>query len=345
MSPDPAITVIVPTWNRSHYLRDCLGSLARQRTTVSFEVLVIDNGSTDDTPHVIDDWCRRDSRFRTSREPRLGLSFAKNAGVRLADSELLMFADDDMIVDEQWIDSYRRVFAEQGTERALAGGPYVPIPNDLGAWPPWFDEAALPDVGLLDYREQRVLRPFEYVWGGNMAVPAGVFERIGLWDVSVGRRGEERGTFEDTEFQDRWRAAGGSVWFCPGAVMLHRIARKEITPRRVLMTAFSRGRNDFAQRRLHGSGSPDEVDGPSNLRAVAGLVIGLFKWLWWAAYFRVTSTQLSMERARRAAWGVGWTLDRGRFNRESSLFWRALARVTFAVRGLVRRLAPTSRSP
>ena len=78
-----------------------------------------------------------------------------------------------------------------------------------------------------------------------MAVPASNFSELGSWDESVGRRGEARGTFEDTEYQDRVRAAGGTTWFCPSAKIHHRWPTRTVTPSRILRTAFARGRNAF----------------------------------------------------------------------------------------------------
>jgi glycosyltransferase involved in cell wall biosynthesis len=342
MEGHPAVTVIVPTRNRSSYLGDCLGSLARQRSRLPFEILVVDNDSTDDTAHVIEQWCQDDPRFRGMLERRVGLSSAKNAGVRSARGWLLLFTDDDAIVEEGWIDSYLEVFSGSRPEMMVAGGPVVPIPGDLGGWPGWFQEAHLPDLALLDYGSERQLRGFEYVWGGNMAVPASLFERLGPWDETIGRRGEERGTFEDTEYQDRVRGKGGVVWFCPGAVVRHRIVRQQITPHQVILTAFARGRNDYARERLYGSGNSAWL---SAHWPWARLGSSLLRWLWWAALFRAARSKGTLERARRAAWSSGWWLDRARWGRESTPFSRILGRVTFRVRALALRLAPRHPNP
>lgn len=341
MGGDPAVTVIVPTRNRSSHLHDCLASLARQRSRLPFEVLVVDNGSSDDTPSVVDRWIR-DPRFRGAREDRPGLSRAKNAGVAQARGRILLFTDDDAFVEEGWIDSYLDLFTTIGTEMVMAGGPVVPTPDDLGAWPGWFDEAGLPDLGLLDHGAERPLRGFEYVWGGNMAIPASLFDRLGPWDETIGRRAQERGTFEDTEYQDRVRAEGGTVWFCAGATVRHRLARREINPRRVLVTAFARGRNEYARDRLYGS----EDGGRTGVgRARAALWMELSRWLWWAAGFRTSGSKAALERARRAAWASGWSLDRLRAGRESARVSRLLGRAAFMVRGLALRLTPRHPGP
>jgi glycosyltransferase involved in cell wall biosynthesis len=341
---DPAVTVIVPTRNRSSYLHDCLESLARQRSRLPFEVLVVDNGSSDDTPGVVDHWCRRDPRFRAAREMRPGLSRAKNAGVGHARGQVLLFTDDDAIVEDGWIDSYLDLFAAIGTEMVMAGGPVVPTPDDLGEWPGWFDEAGLPDLGLLDHGAERPLKGFEYVWGGNMAIPASLFDRLGPWDETIGRRAQERGTFEDTEYQDRIRAEGGAVWFCTGAIVRHRLARQEINPRRVLGTAFARGRNEYARDLLYGSGATGPIS-VGRAGAWARLGMELSRWLWWTAGFRTSRSKAALERARKAAWSSGWWLDRLRAGRESARVSRLLGRVAFMARGLALRLTPRRSGP
>ena len=174
MSPSErtvAISVILSTRNRAHCLPDTLTTLAAQDCDAPFEVIVIDNASTDNTPTLIAEWCRTDPRFRTAREPRLGLSRAKNAGIRMACAPLLLFTDDDMRVEPHWVEAYHNFFVRRKDDLVLSGGPVVPIPHDLGKWPDWLDEPALADAGLLHHREERVLRKCEYVWGGNMAVP------------------------------------------------------------------------------------------------------------------------------------------------------------------------------
>ena len=193
------VSVVVSTHNRCHYLDVVLGSLAAQDSDVPFEVIVIDNASTDDTARCLESWCRKDRRFRTAYEGRPGLSYGKNAGVRLARGSLVLFTDDDTVVDAHWITAYRELFARRGTSPMIAGGAQIPVPHDLGAWPAWFAERAVVNLPLLDYGEERSLAPWEYVWGANMAIPRHVFETVGLWDEAVGRKGDERGTFEDTE--------------------------------------------------------------------------------------------------------------------------------------------------
>lgn len=342
MIPELPLSVIVCTYNRAHYLSACLESLARQECRVPFEVLVVDNGSADDTPHLLESWCREHPQFRSIRESRQGLSAAKNAGVRAARGQLLLFTDDDVVVERSWVRSYYEFFLRRTEGLFIAGGPIVPVPHDLGSWPAWFDPCALPDVGLLDYREERPLGRYEYVWGANMAIPAALFLRAGVWDENVGRKGEERGTFEDTEYQDRVLALGGTVWFCPSASLEHRIPRQDIEPSRLLRNAFARGRNQF-WRQL-----PRDKDGElaltprtDYLRCLVGLGRHLGKLALWSVAFASGRRRWAFCRAHAAAESSGAAVDVLRAGRDSSRVTNLTSRVSWRVLDLAARLTRT----
>jgi GT2 family glycosyltransferase len=323
-----------------------LRTLAAQQCGASFEVIVIDNASTDETPALLEDWCHRDSRFRTACELRPGLSRGKNAGINLARAPLLLFTDDDMRVDPHWIESYRRLFSRQENSLLLAGGPIVPIPHDLGTWPNWLDEAALADTGLLHHRDERELVKFEYVWGGNMAVPRLLFDQLGLWDEKAGLLGAQRVTredspyYEDTELQDRVRKAGGKTWFCPEAVVYHRLERRLVTPRRISTTAFSRGQSDFWQQGLRIWHEVELVPKRSALGSLLALTESLAAWSFWLILFRVSRRKGFFERARRAAFVSGRSLHSLRAGRKSMRLFRGAACIAFPARSLLLQLTP-----
>jgi len=286
---------------------------------------------------VIDEWRAKDPRFRTFRETRLGLSAAKNAGAKLATGRLLLFTDYDVIVPPAWIRGYVDLFNRIGEKNALAGGPVIPILSDLGPWPDWFDEEALADVGLLDYRAERPLGRFEFVWGANMAIPSSVFQKIGLWNENLGRRGDERGTFEDTEYQDRLKAAGGTVWFCPAANLKHRIERDRIRPRQVMETEFMRGRNKFCLEMVLSHGNMENAARDKTPTALTALVVALSAWLFWTLVFRLVRNRFVFYRALAAAFASGERLERMRAGRQSSRLHSAFSRVSFLVLNAILR--------
>jgi hypothetical protein len=139
-----------------------------------------------------------------------------------------------------------------------------------------------------------------------MAVPKIVFERFGLWDEHLGHKGAQRGTFEDVAFQDRIRAHDLPVWFCPSAVLRHRIKRSTITPRRVIGTAFSRGLSDFWEKSTQEWGAIDRAPRVSVMQCTAALFATIVCWSCAAAVFSIVRNRTVFESARRAAWSCGW---------------------------------------
>lgn len=88
------ISIIVPVYNAEDYLSRCLDSILEQSLT-SYEVILVDDGSTDSSPLICDRYSATDPRFRTIHKPNGGVSSARNAGISLAKGEYLMFVDSD----------------------------------------------------------------------------------------------------------------------------------------------------------------------------------------------------------------------------------------------------------
>jgi CDP-glycerol glycerophosphotransferase len=103
----PRISVVVPIYNVERYLPACLGSLAAQ-TTTDLEVVMVDDGSTDDGPGIAERFAARDPRFRLIRQANGGLGNARNTGTAAASGELLAFVDSDDVVPH---DAYERLAA------------------------------------------------------------------------------------------------------------------------------------------------------------------------------------------------------------------------------------------
>jgi glycosyltransferase involved in cell wall biosynthesis len=92
----PQISVIVPAYNLKKYIAEALFSLEHQSFN-DFEVLVVDDGSTDNTPEIVKAFCDRNSRVKLLQKPRGGLSSARNYGIRHAQGEYIALLDGDDI--------------------------------------------------------------------------------------------------------------------------------------------------------------------------------------------------------------------------------------------------------
>ena len=351
------VSVVVCTRNRAAILPRALETLAAQVTGRAFEVVVVDNASEDETPDVIAEWCQRDARFRGVAEPQLGLSRAKNAGVANARGEILLFTDDDVLVEPEWVEAHVSLLAGR-RDLVISGGTVMPIPSDLSPWPDWLGEATLVDLPMLDHGPPpRPLARWEQVWGANMAIPRDVFARVGAWNEDLGRKGDERGTWEDLDFAERVRRAGGEVWCCPAAVIRHRIPAERLRPRPILRAAFRRGLDDYVKGAwARGETYPPAPPLARRIWAFITLVAHLARWAALALTFRFVRRRAVFDIARGAAWSAGKRMVELTMRRSAadpsdanqSLFddgsagARAITWLCFLVRRVALRSAPSA---
>ena len=151
------LTVLICTWNRARLLRETLDSLAHVRVPdgLCWDVLVIDNNSTDDTASVVQE---RSQTFpvalRYVFEPRQGKSAAMNTGIRESHHPLIAFADDDVKVSRDWLTAVAAGFREH-PDAAYLGGSVAPIWE--APCPQWFANTGKTlwgTLAILDYGEE-----------------------------------------------------------------------------------------------------------------------------------------------------------------------------------------------
>jgi glycosyltransferase involved in cell wall biosynthesis/peptidoglycan/xylan/chitin deacetylase (PgdA/CDA1 family) len=290
------ITVIVCTYNRCQILAKTLESIAAQTVPepVTWEVLVVDNNSIDQTGEVIRDFCRHyPGRFRHLSEPQQGLSYARNTGIRNAQGEILAFADDDAIVEPDWL--WNLTSALKGGEWAGAGGRIIPL------WskpvPSWLSLDGDDTTGPFGRFEPHVgagalNRP---AYGGNMAFRRETFDKYGGFRVDLGRSASNLQGREDLEFCNRLFAGGEKIRYEPQAIVHHLIAECRMERKYVLRWWFWYGRSEVAD-----VGPP-----PGGRRGLGGVPLYLFRRLLrWAA-----QSMISTSAPRRfACWRNVWYL-------------------------------------
>jgi GT2 family glycosyltransferase len=327
-------TVVVATRNRATLLSAALRSLAAQICDAPFEVVVVDNGSDDTTAEVVGEWTRVDARFRAVTEPVHGVSRAKNTGIGAARGRLVLFTDDDVILDEHWIAAYLDFFARRRNNLVVAGGPVHAVAHDLSAWPPWVRRDGGLDLPSLSYGDaERRLDRVEWLWGANMGASKEVLKSLDGFRVELGP-GAQAGTFEEVDLVERIRDAGGEAWYCPNASVYHRVPLSAARPRQILLAAFNRGCNARVAVERGNYFRPALPLRPSTLTAALTLPWLLAALMISAALFRVTRLPMIFDASRRASWGAGWCM--WTIVGESS---RARARVVRSVVLLVRRVA------
>jgi glycosyltransferase involved in cell wall biosynthesis len=214
-------SVVIATYNRAGDVRDTLASLAGLRPRGDWEVIVVDNNSTDDTRPVVESAAPTfpvPLRYVFEREQ--GRSPALNAGIRLAQGDIIVTTDDDVRVESDWLDR-----AREGLDRLEAdyvGGRVLPIwGGPRPAWLPNHGGKHWAVIALLDYGPAPLEFGSRVPLGVNMAFRRTAFARAGLLDPHTGRKAGTLLGQEVREWCIRARAAGVRGFYVPEMVVQH----------------------------------------------------------------------------------------------------------------------------
>ncbi len=213
----PIISVVVCTHNRLRLLRGCLDSLLSQHADPElYEILVVDNCSTDGTGAYLEAFIPGACRFRWVVEPVLGLSNARNRGWREARGRYVAYIDDDAEAHSEWISEIIE-FISRRPEVPMFGGPYRAFTTD--PVPSWFP----PEYGSMNHgSEERALDiGREFIQGMNMAFNKGVLAACGGFHPGLGMKGNMVSYGEETQLQFILRDRGHQVYYLPKMKVNH----------------------------------------------------------------------------------------------------------------------------
>lgn len=249
----PQASVIVVTRNNAELLEDALASVLADGSRVSRELIVVDNGSTDETQDVAAraaataPW-----EVRILRVQEAGLSRGRNAAIACARGDLLLFTDDDVLVEDGWADAL--VHAFDAPDVGFAAGRTFPI------WPveppAWLDGEQRIVLALYDHGpESRELGAGEYGAGANMAIRRSLLADYDPpFEPVLGHQGGRLFAGEETLLVDRLRTRSRLV-YVPAAVVRHRVRAERMTLEFLRRSYFDRGAASYRYQVLSEGGS------------------------------------------------------------------------------------------
>jgi len=225
----PQLSLIMSTYNRGELLDDAVRSVLSQSAAITpaFELIVVDNNSTDSTREIVERFVRMDDRVRYLFERQQGLSYARNAGIRAARAPFIGFIDDDVRAEPDWVAAILRAFDEH-PEADMVGGKVLPV---WPAPPPvWLTRDHWTPLALVDHGETPVLVTAEHpiCLVGAGACRRSVFDVVGLFATDFQRVKDAIGSLEDHEFLLRVLRTGRKGVYDP-RIVLH----AEIQPNRL----------------------------------------------------------------------------------------------------------------
>jgi GT2 family glycosyltransferase len=214
-------SVVIATFNRAEDLRETLRSLAGLRPEGGWEVIVVDNNSSDHTRQVVEAAAPRfPAPLRYLFEREQGRSPALNTGIRHAHGAIIVTTDDDVRVEADWLDCAARGLDRVGCD--YVGGRVLPIwGGPRPAWLPNRGGKHWAVIALLDYGAEPIEFGSRVPLGVNMAFRREAFERAGLLDPDTGRKAGTLLGQEVREWCIRARAAGVRGFYVPEMIVRH----------------------------------------------------------------------------------------------------------------------------
>jgi glycosyltransferase involved in cell wall biosynthesis len=243
-------TVAICTHNRAAYLALSLAGLGQQSLPAGqFEILVIDNCSTDGTRSVVDEFSRTLPNLRYIHEARLGLSYARNTAIHEARGRYLAYLDDDAIAEPQWLQALLAAFTTGGSQRiACVGGRIDPI------WevprPAWLPDELLGYLTVVDWGSSGMaLTPLRrYVAGANMAFDIQALREVGGFDALLTRTGGNLVSHDEILVERRLAAKGLGVYYEHDAAVRHHVPASRATKEWLCARVYADGFSDAVLR-------------------------------------------------------------------------------------------------
>ena len=245
-------SIVIPTLNRSDSLRATIDSLLGSKFSPhEYEILIVDNGSTDNTRQVAETAIESNMgrQIRYYYEPVPGLLSARHKGALESKGEILVYVDDDIEADQYWLEAISE--ALEDPEVKLVGG--KSLPKYESAPPDWLDAFWYRDgdlrqcfyLSLLDYGDKISEIDPLYVWGLNFAIRREtLFELEGFNPECVPKTLQRYQGDGDTGLAWKVKAAGYKIIYQPQALVYHIVPTQRLTIDYFVERMFSAGVSD-----------------------------------------------------------------------------------------------------
>lgn len=224
------LTAIICTYNRAKYIGNLLESIAANDLEKSeYEIVLVDNNCTDNTREICNAFAEahKDVRFRYTQEAEQGLSAARNRGIKEAKGDILVYIDDDALVDTWYLRTIAKYMSAH-PEISAIGGKILPLyETEEPKWMTPYTKTLL--TAWMDFGDE--IRPFpkgKFPGGGNSAYRAEVFEKVGLFNTELGRKGDSLMGAEEKDIYDKMNALGMKYMYVPAMTLHHIIPQRKL---------------------------------------------------------------------------------------------------------------------
>lgn len=245
------LSVIICTYNRDKYIYNVLKSIAENDFPKDrYEIVLVNNNCTDQT----ESECSRflqdfsDVDLKIFKEAHQGLSYARNRGISEAEGDVLVYVDDDAVVNSGYLKTYADFF-DTHPEVDAAGGRIVPRYET--SEPDWFSKYTRQLItAQLDFGKKECRFPKgKFPGGGNAAYRKTVFDRVGFFNVELGRKGTGLIGAEEKDLFDKMTDQGIQFFYLPDAVLYHIIPDSKLTKDYFERWTYAIGKSEYLRTR------------------------------------------------------------------------------------------------
>lgn len=245
------LCAIICTHNRAAYLDKAIASLLAQDYP-DYEIIVVDNASTDATRAVVDTHLSH-PRLRYLYEPELGLSIARNTGAQATQSEVLAYLDDDAIASPGWLSAIAAAFMAN-PELAIAGGRVTLLWPAGRTAPLWLSAGLAGNLGAYDLGDRpcAITQPNLTPRGLNYAIRRTFLESVGGFDLNLGRVGKNLLSNEELRMTAIALKQQWQVSYLPDATVAHHVTPERLERRWFLKRGWWQGVSECYRERVAG---------------------------------------------------------------------------------------------
>jgi glucosyl-dolichyl phosphate glucuronosyltransferase len=212
-------SLIICTYNRASYLKETIEAiLTKFRNKDNFELLIIDNNSSDHTIQVVEQFAHNPV-LKYFLEEKQGVSHARNRGMAEAKNDVFILLDDDIDIQDDYLDLCEKLYSNDSN--TIIGGKVLPYNVDIPAWLPskFYYIASIFDLGDNPKHVTKLM-------GANYSMRREVAQKVGLYNPELGRVGKSLMGGEENDYFMRAHQMGLNILYHPGLVVYHKIENK-----------------------------------------------------------------------------------------------------------------------
>jgi len=234
---NPAISVIICTYNRANILKECVTSIVNQSIpNEEYKIIIVDNNSTDNTKEIVNAFTQKHSNISYVFETKQGLSHARNRGAKEAQTEWIAYLDDDGLAHFDFIENALFVINKYNFD--CFGGTYYPW-YKYGK-PKWLN----PDFGRKELISDNITGIDSPILdGGIFAIKKQVLADCGYFSTELGMKGNKIAYGEETHLQTILLQKNYKLGYCPFWKMDHLVAKYKLSVLWHLKAEYAKGRD------------------------------------------------------------------------------------------------------